>query len=295
MPELPDITVYQESLQRLLGDQSIEAITVRSPFVVRTFDPPIDECVGTQVVAIRRIGKRIVWELSGKLFIVFHLMIAGRFHWKSKPVLPTRKVDLAAFRFAHGTLLLTEASGKKRASIHVHSSKQELDQHDRGGLDVLTTTAGEFGKRLKSQNRTLKRALTNPAMFDGIGNSYSDEILHAARLSPLQLTSRLSEKESARLYIAAQQILTEWTHKLREQTGDRFPEKVTAFHPDMAVHGRFGKPCPDCGTKVQRIVFSEREFNYCPGCQTQGRLLKDRSLSRLLKDDWPKTVEAEQE
>lgn len=287
MPELPDIMVYLDALERFIAGRRIESIIVRSPFVVRTFDPPIDECQDREVLRVERLGKRVVWELSDELFIVFHLMIAGRFHWKKPQTAPTRKVDLAAFRFDTGTLLFTEASQKKRASLHVVRGAEGLAEHRRGGLDVLTCSLAEFAQRLRSQNRTLKRALTDPQMLDGIGNAYSDEILHAAGMSPLQLTSRLTDEQLAELFEAARRTLVEWIDRLRDQTGDRFPEKVTAFRPEMAVHGRFGKPCPVCAAKVQRIVSAEREFNYCPKCQTGGRILRDRSLSRLLKDDWP--------
>lgn len=291
MPELPDIMVYTESLERYVVERTVRRVIVRSPFVVRTFDPPIESCEGREVLSIRRLGKRVVFELSESLFIVVHLMIAGRFHWKKAGTKPTRKVDLAALQFDNGTLLLTEASQKKRASIHVVSGEEGLAEHTRDGLDVLACSLDEFATRLRSQNRTLKRALTDPAMFDGIGNAYSDEILHAARLSPVQTTSRLSDEQVAQLFEATQSTLLMWIDRLREQTGEKFPEKVTAFHPDMAVHGRFGESCPDCDAKVQRIVYATRELNYCPSCQTGGKILKDRSLSRLLKDDWPSAIE----
>lgn len=291
VPELPDITVYVEALERFVLGHSIEKIHVRSPFVVRTFDPEIAACEGRVVTAVSRLGKRVVFELEDSLFVVVHLMIAGRFHWRKPDTRPTRKVDLAVFGFEHGSLLLTEPSQKKRASIHVVSGANGLDEHRRQGLDVLECSLADFHSRLQSENRTLKRALTDPHIFDGIGNAYSDEILHAARLSPAQLTSRLTEENIKALYDAIRTTLTDWIVRLRKQTGDKFPAKVTAFHPEMAVHGRFGEACPDCGCKVQRIVYATRELNYCPGCQTGGKVLRDRSLSRLLKDDWPATAE----
>ncbi len=259
--------------------------------MLRTFDPEITVCNGSTVQSVSRIGKRIVWELKGDLWVVFHLMITGRFHWKKPGTKPTRKVDLAGFEFDGGTLMLTEAGSKKRASIHVHRGRDQLAGHDRGGLDVFKCSHQEFQERLQSRNRTLKKALIDPQLFDGIGNAYSDEILHAAQLSPIQWTTRLTEEQALTLYECARRVLTEWTDRLRADTAERFPEKVTAFHKQMAVHGKYGEACPVCGVAVQRIVSAEREFNYCPGCQTNGRILKDRSLSRLLKDDWPDTVD----
>jgi formamidopyrimidine-DNA glycosylase len=283
--------VYQEALDRFVVGHVIQRVIVRSPFVVRTFEPMIDACEGLNVLAVDRLGKRLVLELEDDLFVVVHLMIAGRFHWKKAQTLPSRKVDLAAFQFEQGTLLLTEASQKKRASIHVVQGRDGLTKHTRDGLDVLTCDRSDFSARLRSKNRTLKRALTDPSMFDGIGNAYSDEILHAARLSPVQLTSRLSDQEVQSLFDAVRNTLVKWIELLRGEVGKKFPGKVTAFHPKMAVHGRFGEPCPDCGSKVQRIVYSTREFNYCAKCQTGGKVLRDRSLSRLLKDDWPTSLE----
>lgn len=291
MPELPDITVYQEALERFVVGQTLESVVVRSPFVLRTFDPEISACDGKIVNAVSRLGKRIVWELSDDLWVVFHLMITGRFHWKKPSAKPSRKVDLAAFRFETGTLMLTEAGTKKRASIHVHRGRAALAEHDRGGLDVLTCTVDEFAERLNRRNRTIKKALVDPLLFDGIGNAYSDEILHAAKLSPIQWTTRLSNEQVSRLLECCRRVLTDWTDRLRTEVGTGFPEKVTAFHKQMAVHGKYGQACPECDAPVQRIVSAEREFNYCPGCQTNGRILKDRSLSRLLKDDWPDTVD----
>lgn len=293
MPELPDILNYVAALERLVKGRTVLSVQVKSPFVLRTVEPSILDCEGRAVKSIERIGKRIVIVLEGELFVVIHLMVAGRLHWKKVGTRLTRKVDLAAFGFEHGCLLLTEAGSKKRASIHVHDARKECCVHDRGGLDLLSCTLAEFRERLFSLNRTLKRSLTDSQLFDGVGNAYSDEILHLASLSPLRLSRQLTEEECLRLLNSARRILSEWTEKLRHETGDRFPEKVTAFHPDMAVHGKFGQPCPECGRKVQRIVYAERELNYCPRCQTGGRILKDRSLSRLLKDDWPELLDTE--
>jgi formamidopyrimidine-DNA glycosylase len=240
---------------------------------------------------LSRIGKRIVWHFSGERFLVFHLMIAGRFHWKKAETRPTGKNDLAAFGFQSGTLMLTEASQKKRASLHLVSGKAALAQFDRGGIDPLECSLAEFRSALKRENHTLKRSLADPRLFSGIGNAYSDEILFAAQLSPVMLTRRIGDADIERLYTATQAVLREWTDRLNREASERFPEKVTAFRPEMAVHGRFGKPCPICGTVFQRIVYAENESNYCPRCQTRGKLLADRSLSRLLKDDWPRTIE----
>lgn len=291
MPELPDITIYVEALDRFVTGQQLQQIQIRSPFVLRTFDPEISECQQKTVQSVSRLGKRLVWELSDDLWIVFHLMITGRLQWKKPGTKPHRKTDLAAFQFDSGALLLTEAGTKKRASIHVHRSRDEVNQHDRGGLDVFDCTLAEFHERLQRKNRTLKKALVDPALFDGIGNAYSDEILLAARLSPIQWTSRLDDEQTERLLSSCRQVLNDWTQRLRKELGDGFPEKVTAFHQSMAAHGKFGEPCPVCSAPIQRIVSADREFNYCPGCQTGGRILKDRSLSRLLKDDWPDTVD----
>jgi len=295
MPELPDVTIYVESLERFIGGRRIDRVRVANPFVLRTVDPPISAVQGRTVTGLRRIGKRIVFVLDEDLFLVVHLMIAGRFHWRKPGTALNRKTVHAALDFEHGTLLLTEASAKKRASIHVVRGEEALGAFDRGGLEVLGAALADFEAALKRENHTLKRALTDPTLLSGIGNAYSDEILHRARLSPLKLTSRLDGEETARLLAAVQAVLTEWTDRLRTETGDRFPEKVTAFRPEMAVHGRFGEPCPDCGTAVQRIAYAENEANYCPRCQTEGRLLADRSLSRLLKDDWPRTIEEQEE
>jgi formamidopyrimidine-DNA glycosylase len=291
MPELPDVTVYIESLQARILGRALEAVDITSPFLLRTYDPPIGILHGMQVNDLQRLGKRIVWCFEGELFLVLHLMIAGRLHWKPPGAKLPGKIGLAAFRFGHGTLTLTEAGSKRRASLHLVRGRAALLEHDRGGLEVLSADLPSFTAALVRENHTLKRALADPRLFSGIGNAYSDEILHAARLSPLTLTRRLGPAEIARLFEAAQQTLVLWTERLRQEAGDGFPEKVTAFREGMAVHGRFRQPCPVCGSPVQRIVYAENETNYCARCQTNGKVLADRSLSRLLKDDWPRTLE----
>jgi formamidopyrimidine-DNA glycosylase len=290
MPELPDVMVYLEALERHVVGRPLEHIRIASPFVLRSYDPPIDAAAGKTVKAVRRIGKRIVIELGDDLFLVLHLMIAGRLRWRpasQKSVAGT----VASFHFSHGTLFFTEAGTKKRASITLLRGEEALRALDPGGIDPLGATRAEFAAALTRENHTLKRALTDPRLFSGIGNAYSDEILHAARLSPMKLSRSLTDDEVARLHEATRVTLNSWTDILRRETGAGFPEKVTAFHDGMAVHGRFKKPCPVCGSPVQRIVYSENESNYCATCQTGGKLLADRSLSRLLKDDWPKTVD----
>ena len=291
MPELPDIIVYLEALRSRILGRPLVAVRLGSPFLLRSVDPPLSAVQGRTVTGMRRIGKRIVLALDGDLFLVMHLMIAGRLRWKEPGAKLPRRLGQAAFDFPEGTLLLTEAGSKRRASLHVARGVAALAQFQRGGLEVLECTVGEFGSALRRENHTLKRALTDPRLFSGIGNAYSDEILHRARLSPMKLTSTLDDEGVARLHAASLATLNEWTGRLREEAGESFPEKVTAFREGMAVHGRFGKPCPACGTSVQRIVYAENECNYCPRCQTQGRLLADRALSRLLKDDWPRTIE----
>lgn len=291
MPELPDITVYVEALEERILHRPLGRIRIASPFLLRTVDPAIPEAEGKTIIGLRRIGKQIVWQLEDELFLVFHLMIAGRFHWKKRGAKPDGKVGLAAFDFPGGTLLLTEASTRKRASLHLVKSRGSLSTFDRGGLEVLSATAEQFRAALFKENHTMKRTLTDPRLFSAIGNAYSDEILHRSRLSPLKLSQKLSDAEIVRLYSATQGTLGEWIARLRRQTGESFPEKVTAFHPEMSVHGKFGKPCPVCGASVQRIVYAESECNYCPRCQTDGKILADRSLSRVLKDDWPRTIE----
>jgi len=291
MPELPDIVVYLEALQPRLVGQTLERVRVVSPFLLRTFDPPIAEAEGRRVLGLRRLGKRMVLELESDLFLILHLMIAGRLHWKPRGAKPPGKVGLAAFDFTTGTLMLTEAGSKKRASLHLVRGEAALLAHNPGGLEVLEAKEPDFREALQRENHTLKRSLTDPWLFSGIGNAYSDEILHRARLSPMTLTQRMGDADIGRLFEATREVLREWTDRLRRDAGDDFPEKVTAFRKGMAVHGRFGKPCPVCGTAVQRIRYADNETNYCPRCQTGGKVLADRSLSRLLKDDWPRSVE----
>jgi formamidopyrimidine-DNA glycosylase len=290
VPELPDILAYIEALEPRILNQPIQDIRLSSPFLLRSVDPPLGEASGKTVTSLRRLGKRIVFGLEEELFIIVHLMIAGRFHWKGTGAKPTRQT-LASFIFPSGTLMLTEAGSKKRASMHFVRGESALAAYDPGGLEILEADLAGFASRLKSENHTLKRALTDPHFFSGIGNAYSDEILHAAGLSPLKLTSRLEDSEVGRLYEATQKTLGFWSEKLCREARERFPEKVTAFREEMSVHGRYRKPCPRCGTPVQRIVYAANEANYCPSCQTGGRLLADRALSRLLKEDWPRTLE----
>jgi len=296
MPELPDVTVYIEALQQRIAGQQLETIVLKNPFLLRTADPPLQSCEGRKVVSLRRLGKRIAIGLEGDRWMVLHLMIAGRLHWYAKkPQGPGRghvRAPLLQLEFTNGTLTLTEAGTKRRASLHIAQGESQLREYDRGGLEVLDASAGEFRQRLSIRNHTLKRALTDPTILSGIGNAYSDEILHRAKLSPMAQTKHLDDEEWQRLYDSTRASLTQWTNTLRTQAGGEFPEKVTAFHDGMAVHGRYGKPCPVCGTSVQRIRYADNETNYCPRCQTEGKLLADRSLSRLLKDDWPKTIEA---
>jgi formamidopyrimidine-DNA glycosylase len=292
MPELPDVTVYQEALAARIVGLTLAGVRVVSPFVLRSLDPPAAELAGRVAHAVRRLGKRLAIGLEGERFIVIHLMIAGRLHWKPAGARLTPRRDLAGFDFATGTLTLTEAGSKHRASVHFVRGEAALAQHDPGGLDVLAADSGAFRAALERERHTLKRTLTDPRVFSGIGNAYSDEILHAAKLSPLQLTTNLDDGEIERLYHAVQRTLRDWTARLSEQAGGGFPEKVTAFRPEMAVHGKYGKPCPVCGAPVQRIRYAENEANYCARCQTGGKLLADRALSRLLKDDWPKSLDA---
>jgi formamidopyrimidine-DNA glycosylase len=291
MPELPDVVLYLECLYPRIVGQPLQKVRLISPFLLRSVDPPLSEAVGKNVRGLRRLGKRIVMELDDDLFLVLHLMIAGRLHWKAPGAKPPGRIGLAAFDFPNGTLLLTEAGTKRRASLHLVPGEEQLAKHQPGGLEVLEASLAAFRAALGRENHTLKRALTDPRLFSGIGNAYSDEILHRARLSPLTWTSRLSDEESARLFDATLATLREWLDRLRAEVGDGFPEKVTAFRADMAVHGRFGLPCPVCNTAVQRITYAENETNYCPRCQTGGKMLADRSLSRLLKGDWPRSVE----
>lgn len=291
MPELPDITVYIEALSSRLLHRRLIALRILNPFVLRTFDPPVAAANGKEVVLLQRIGKRIVIGLEDDLFIVIHLMIAGRLRWLPPGKAAPKKLSLAAFEFATGTLVLTEAGTTRRASLALVRGTAAMNEFDRGGLDVLAIGPDEFAIRLKSENHTLKRALTDPRLFDGIGNSYSDEILHRARLSPVALTRNMDDAAVSRLYVATREVLREWIERLRSETGDGFPERVTAFRPEMAVHGKYKQPCPVCGTPVQRIRYATNETDYCARCQTGGRLLADRGLSRLLKKDWPKSVD----
>jgi formamidopyrimidine-DNA glycosylase len=291
MPELPDLTVYLEALERRILGSVLIRLHVVGPFVLRSVSPSPAESEGKRVTGLRRVGKRIVFALEDDLFLVVHLMIAGRFKWHDRTPKLNRRLALAAFEFDSGTLVLTEAGTKRRASLHVVRGETALAEFDRGGLEVLEASCEAFAVRLRSENHTLKRALADPRLFSGIGNAYSDEILHRARLSPLMLTSRLADADVTRLFDATQATLVEWTERLRVGTGDAFPEKVTAFREGMAVHGRYGEPCPVCGTPVQRIRYADNETNYCARCQTGGRLLADRAMSRLLKHDWPRTVD----
>jgi formamidopyrimidine-DNA glycosylase len=291
MPELPDITVYLDALGQRVLNQPLERLRIGNPFIIRTIEPGPDEIAGRVVRGLRRIGKRIVFELDGDVFIVLHLMIAGRLRWRERGAAIPSKVGLAAFDFPSGTAILTEQGSKRQASIHIVRGEQELATFDPQGLEVLTADLAAFTARLKQSNHTLKRALTDPHIFSGIGNAYSDEILHAARLSPMQLTATLSGADVDRLFRATKSTLELWIARLREDAAGAFPEKVTAFRKDMAVHGRYGQPCPVCGTAVQRIVYATNEANYCSRCQTGGRLLSDRALSRLMKDDWPRTLD----
>lgn len=296
MPELPDIELYLAALSPRIVERKLTGVRLATPFLLRSVDPPLDAAVGKRIIALRRLGKRIVWQFedeasNDELFLVFHLMIAGRFRWRPPGATIPHRVGLAAFDFAEGTLLLTEAATRKRASLHVVRGSERLAGHDPGGLEIPTTNVSAFAAALTQENHTLKRALTDPHLFSGIGNAYSDEILHRAQLSPFKLTRQLTSAEISTLYDATRATLMEWTTRLQLEAGENFPDKVTAFREGMAVHGRYGKPCPRCGTAVQRIVHGEHEVNYCPACQTEGRLLADRALSKLLKDDWPKSLD----
>jgi len=291
MPELPDVDVYVAAVAARLSNATLERIRLKSPFLLRSVTPPLKDAEGKRVTGVRRLGKRVVIALEGDLFLTLHLMIAGRLHWKDKGAALAGKVSLAAFDFDTGTLTLTEAGSKKRASLHLVRGEPALHDLARGGIEPLDATPASFRAALTRENRTLKRALTDPSIFSGIGNAYSDEILHAARLSPAQLTRNLDDAEIARLHTAVRDTLIGWRDRLTAEAGGKFPEKVTAFRPGMAVHGRFRQPCPVCGSPVQRIVYAENEANYCARCQTGGRLLADRAMSRLLGKDWPKTLE----
>jgi formamidopyrimidine-DNA glycosylase len=291
LPELPDIELYLHALRTRIEGQTLERIRLASPFLVRSFDPPIDQAGGKRVIALRRLGKRLVWQLEGELFLIIHLMIAGRFKFLARGAKIPGKVGLAAFDFDSGSLILTEAGSKRRASMYLVRGESELAAHDPGGLEVLTSTVAQFGEALTRENHTLKRSLTDPHLLSGVGNAYSDEILHAAKMSPMLLTSKLTPEQIESLHAHAIAVLTKWRDELIAETGEKFPEKVTAFREGMAAHGRFGKPCPVCGTPIQRIQYASNEANYCPTCQTGGKLLADRGLSRLLKGDWPKSLD----
>jgi formamidopyrimidine-DNA glycosylase len=291
MPELPDIDLYVESLTKRIVGATLDNITIANPFLLRSVEPPVAAAYGREVSEIRRLGKRIVIGLDDDFWLVLHLMIAGRLQWRNSDSGTRARNQLAEFRFSPGRLILTEAGSKKRASLYVVSGENDLSQHDPGGVEPLVCSLTEFRQRLRQENRTLKRALTSPKSFSGIGNAYSDEILHAARLSPFTQTSKISDAQTRRLFEATRAVLNDWSDRLRAEAGGEFPKKVTAFHSGMAVHGKFGKPCPECGSPVQRIRYKSNETNYCANCQTGGKVLADRSLSRLLKDDWPKTIE----
>jgi formamidopyrimidine-DNA glycosylase len=291
VPELPDVELYLHALRARILNQPLERLRIGNPFIVRTYDPPVDALAGRPVTSLQRFGKRIVFGFPDELYLVLHLMIAGRLRWRARGEKIPAKVGLAAFDFPDGTIILTEAGSRRQASIHIVRGRAALAEHDRGGLEVLEADLAAFSDRLTRESHTLKRMLTDPHVFSGIGNAYSDEILHAARLSPLKLTTALTAGEIERLYHATRETLQIWLERLRNEAGGAFPEKVTAFREGMAAHGRFGKPCPVCGTPIQRIVYARNEANYCAQCQTGGRLLSDRALSRLLKDDWPKTLE----
>jgi formamidopyrimidine-DNA glycosylase len=291
MPELPDIEVYRESLEARIEGRVLNGVRLKNPFLLRTAVPAITDATGRRVTSLRRLGKRIVIELDGGLFLVIHLMIAGRLHWREAGSAREPRNVLAAFEFDDGVLYLTEAGSKRRASLHLVAGEDALRALDPGGIDVMSIDEASFARALRARNHTLKRALTDPHIFSGIGNAYSDEILHAAKLSPLALTSKLADGEIARLFAAARATLALWVRRLRDDAHGTFPEKVTAFRDEMAVHGRYGKPCPVCGAPVQRIVYADNETNYCPRCQTGGRILADRALSRLLHDDWPRDID----
>lgn len=292
MPELPDVAVYIESLESRVVGHRLERILLKNPFLLRTAEPPPQTCEGHVVVRIRRLGKRIALGFDNDIWLVIHLMIAGRLHWYEAGHRGKIRSPLLQLDFDNGVLTLTEAGTKRRASLHVVAGEAQLEEHDRGGLEVLGVDPSLFRERLSERNHTLKRALTDPTILSGIGNAYSDEILHRARLSPMLQTKHLDDIEWRRLYDAVQEVLNEWIVRLRAEAARGFPEKVTAFRKEMAVHGKFGEPCPVCGTAVQRIRYAENETNYCPRCQTGGKLLADRALSRLLKDDWPRTIDA---
>ena len=292
MPELPDVTVYREALEARLSSATLTRLELHNPFVLRTVEPGVADVEGQRVTGIERIGKRIVFALDGELFVVLHLMIAGRLRWLAEAAKAPARITLAVLVFDAGRLAFTEAGTKRRASLHIVHGRGALAQFEAGGIEVLQADLATFSSRLTAANHTLKRALTDPHLFAGIGNAYSDEILHRAKLSPIALTQKLTREAIAQLYAATREVLEEWTARLRNEAAGRFPEHVTAFRPEMAVHGKFGEPCPVCGTRVQRIVYAENECNYCARCQTGGRILADRSLSRLLHASWPRSIDA---
>jgi formamidopyrimidine-DNA glycosylase len=291
VPELPDIVVYIEALEKRIQGSVLERVRIASPFLLRTAVPPLSSVEGRKIVELRRLGKRICFGLEGDLWLVLHLMIAGRLHWYDERAKAAKSRGLAVFEFSSGSLVLTEAGTQKRASIHVVEGASGLENLNPGGLEIFEATTEQFARAIRAKNHTLKRALTDPRILSGIGNAYSDEILFEARLSPFTLTQKLTDKEAEQLFDAIKRTLTDWVERLRSASRDRFPEKVTAFRPDMATHGKYGEPCPRCGSKIQRIRYGSNETNYCPKCQTGGKLLADRALSRLLKDDWPRTPE----
>jgi len=293
MPELPDITVYIDALERYIGGKRLERVRIANPFLLRSITPPLEAVEGATVKSFKRLGKRIAIGMDNGVWMVIHLMIAGRFHWSNVAHAPVKKkLGLAAFDFAHGTLQFTEAGSTRRASLHLVQGEDGLAAFDRGGLEVLDSSLEAFREALTSENHTVKRSLTDPTLFSGIGNAYSDEILHRAKLSPMKLTQKMSDEEIARLHDATRETMLDWIERLRKETGEGFPEKVTAFRPDMAVHGRFNLPCPVCSAPVQRIVYAANECNYCARCQTEGRRLADRAMSRLLKEDWPREIDS---
>jgi formamidopyrimidine-DNA glycosylase len=293
MPELPDITVYIEALDRYIRGRRLERVRIANPFLLRSIAPPLEAVEGATVASFKRLGKRIAIGFDNDIWLVIHLMIAGRLHWSNVArAAIKKKLGLAAFDFSHGTLQFTEAGSTRRASLHVVQGENGLEAFDRGGLEVLDAPLDEFRGVLTSENHTVKRALTDPTLFSGIGNAYSDEILHRAKLSPMKLTSKMSDDEIARLHEATRETLLDWIDRLRKETGEGFPEKVTAFRPDMAVHGRFNQPCPVCSAPIQRIVYAANECNYCARCQNEGRRLADRAMSRLLKEDWPRELDS---
>ena len=291
MPELPDITIYVDALAARISGKTLAGIKIINPFLLRSVNPPIQDLIGRTAAGVERMGKRIILCLEDEYFLVIHLMIAGRLQWKTEKITPSRKISLAVFTFESGHLLFTEAGTKRRASLHAVKGRDNLAHFDPGGLEVLTAAPEEFRRSLMRENHTLKRTLTDPRTFSGIGNSYSDEILHAAKLSPFKQSKHLTNDECDRLFVAATKVLNQWIELLREEVGDGFPKKVTAFRKEMAVHGKYENPCPVCGTPIQRIKYAENEANYCPECQTGGKLLADRSLSRLLKGDWPSSLD----